>query len=199
MKNKQIKLWKVRELDNGKKTRKLTKTYTYSNREELVNVYEQLRKAYNVGITRYGKGRQRYQLLPAGQKTYSYLEKQVKMMARRLGTGIYEQTGGEFQKAFIDAISDSVERFGSSVSVELEVLLAIFESMHHTQFAAFYNSLNQVDRSIYFDTSDYYDSNESNATKYAKDTLKKLVEFAKDNPKVRDILDSVALDYGIKL
>ena len=57
MKNKQIKLWKVRELDNGKKTRKLTKTYTYSNREELVNVYEQLRKAYNVGITRYGKGR----------------------------------------------------------------------------------------------------------------------------------------------
>lgn len=175
------------------------KSFTYANRQELVDIYESFRPEYNKRIAEYGRGRQRYQLQPAGTKTYSYLEKQVKMMFRRIKTGVFEQTGGEFQRAFVDAISGSIERFGSTASVELQILLTIFESMHHTQFTSFYNSLKPVERGIYFDTTDYYDSNESNATQYAKDTLKKLVEFAKSNPKVRDIVGSVLLDYNFKL
>ena len=199
MANKQVRIWKVTKLDSGKTKRKLTKTYTYSNKEELINVYEKLRKAYNVGITRYGRGRERYQIQNVGQKTYKHIEDQVKMMARRLGTGIYEQTGGEFKQAFISAINTHIETYGEYDSDEVFALALIFDKMHHTQFTSFYNSLSPTLRSTLFDTSNYYQSDGSNASSYAGRTIEELVKFAKNNPKVRQILEEVAEDYAIMI
>lgn len=173
--------------------------YTYDTWETAVYTYEKLRPIYNEGIRQYGRGRQRYQLLPAGQKTFSYLDKQIKMMAHRINTGIYEQTGGQFKNAFLQAINSHIEQYGAYYSDEVFALVDIFDRMHHTQFTAFYNSLSPSLRGILFDTSNYYNSNGDNATSFAGRTIEELVKFARNNPKVRQILEEVAEDYAIMI
>lgn len=178
-----------------KKVRIGGETYYYSSREELVNLYEKFRETYNQGIKAYGKGRQRYQLQGAGKKTYTYLDKQLRMMARRINTGVYEQTGAQFKRAFIESLYNNNEIFGDLYGEDVEILINIFERMHHTQFTSFYNSLSKTDRAILFDTDNYYLTSGSNAIEFAERTIKKLIEFAETNNKVKKIIIQLAEYY----
>ena len=175
-----------------------TKLY-YQTRQELEDLFEATRQQYNKALQEYGKGRQRYKVQPAGQKTYGYLEKQLKMMTRRLNTGVFEQTGGQFKNAFVQALNTQIETYGEYDSDEVFALVEIFDRMHHTQFTSFYNSLSPALRGVLFDTSNYYESDGSNASSFAGRTIEELVKFAKNNPKVRQILEEVAEDYAIMI
>ena len=182
-----------------KKVRIRGQTFEFSTREELENLYEGLRPTYNKGLVEYGKGKARYQLQGVGNKSYSYLEKQVRMMARRLNTGVYEQTAGQFKNAFVEALNTHIEIYGDYDSDEVFAVVDIFTKMHHAQFAAFYNSLSPAERGTLFDTTNYYESDGTNASSYAGKTIEKLVEFAKGNKKLQEILEEVAEDYAIMI
>lgn len=173
--------------------------YSYDDYETLVYQYEHFRPIYNKALRDYGKGRQKYQLLPAGEKTYSYLEKQLKMMVGRLKTGRFETSISDFKRAYLQALNWRVEGNGVNESDEVMGLVAIIDKMHHTQLQQFYNSLSPAERNILFDISAYYDVSTNNAQMYAGKTIEKLVEFARHNPKVRTILEKVAEDYAIMI
>ena len=196
--NRNIK-YKPRETYKPKTFTYKGQKYRYDDYETLVYQYEHFRPIYNKALKEYGRGRQRYQLLPAGEKTYSYLEKQLKMMVGRLKTGKFEASITSFRDAFLQALNWRVEGNGAFESDEVMGLVAIIDKMHHTQLQAFYNSLSPAERSILFDISIYYDADTNNAQRYAGRTIEKLVEFAKGNKKLQAILEEVAEDYAIMI
>lgn len=168
-------------------------TYTYSTRSGAIDVYNKLRAEYNPKIEDYGRGRNK--LAPAGEKTFGYLDKQNRMMASRMKTGVYERTAGQFKNAFVQALNSQLEYYDGGDVEDVEKLVGILNNMHHATFKQFYNSLSVIDRKVLFDTENYYSGTLSSAVEFAQETLNRLYEFAQYNPKLQEIIDDIEEDY----